>query len=183
MGLDMFLFKAKQIREKELVELIDKNTETFPSGIWVFEAKDVEKFDNEAMFADLMPYLSKIDAKKSCYDIDRIKSDNNIPSEARLFMRSRDRETAIFSFRWNDEKKDVQFGRDEYIIEQKVEVYVCKAEEVRYWRKAYDIQNKIHQSYDGIIENCGYYALNEDILRELLPRWKYFNGILYHEWY
>lgn len=183
MGLDMYLYKVSNLKAKEITSLTGRNTKEFPEDVWVFEAKDIEKFDNEAMFADLMPFMDKINAVMSFYDVDKMKVDNDIPNVAHVGMKRFEKDFITFGFYWGDESKDVIFNRGEYILNKDVEVYACRAKQIKYWRKAYDVQNRIHDTYDGYIENCGYYALGEEILSELLPRYKNFEGIVYHEWY
>lgn len=38
--------------------------------------------------------------------------------------------------------------------------FVCNSEEIRYWRKAYDIQDWFHENIDGEVENTGFYILS-----------------------
>ena len=184
MGLDMFMFKVRKLSDKEVASLSGKNTQIFTNDILFFTKKDVEKEDTQDMLRDLKPYLTMIPAVTSFYDVEKIKADNDIPAEAMIGMRCHERNNTMrFTFYWKDGRKEVSFADTDYVIDENVEVYACHHEEIRYWRKNYELQNKIYENYDGEIENCGYYALNEEFLKELFPRRKYFDGILYHEWY
>lgn len=43
---------------------------------------------------------------------------------------------------------------------------MCSTDEVQYWRKAYDVQEWFHENIDGIVENTGYYILDENLRTE-----------------
>lgn len=42
--------------------------------------------------------------------------------------------------------------------------FVCDSEEVRYWRKAYDIQDWFHDHIEEDVENTGFYILSGTML-------------------
>ena len=75
------------------------------------------------------------------------------------------------------------------------ESYIFKKKELAYWRKYYDLQELIHEEYDGEVVNCGFHELtdgtiddivdflvdNNESLQDILESG--FAAKMYHEWY
>lgn len=52
-----------------------------------------------------------------------------------------------------------------YTIDREETFFVCENDEIRYWRKEYDIQKWFHDNIPEPVENTGYYLLTEQILQ------------------
>ena len=73
--------------------------------------------------------------------------------------------------------------------EKTVDSYICKRKEVYYMRKEYEVQDSIYELYDGVIDNCGYHHMTEDMIdvvnecagKKVLDTQA--NNLYYHEWY
>lgn len=187
MGLDQFLYKVKRMEENEAQKLNSTHIDTFPRNVWSFFSEDIEKEANEGMFRDLLPFMRKVEAITSVYDIAKMKADNDIPQDARIFGRGFYDDRCEFNFVWgkacDKQSKLIVFSKGEYIKHKIVDVYVCYAQEVYYWRKNYQVQETIYDYYDREIENCGYYLMDEEFLAELVPELEDYEDIMYHEWY
>lgn len=189
MGLDMYLFEIIKIEEEEKEELLNNLVEDY-SNKYAFLNKEYVD-----MFSTALPLLTEVPMKQSYIDIDKIKSDNNIPADAYILCKShiRDKITLTFSYKVNEEqmRKDVSFQVGEYEIIKDVTFYVCKMVEVFYWRKAYEVQDAIHEACYTDIENCGYYVMTEEMFNAIYDTDPdFFNeykcgkeNIFYHEWY
>lgn len=80
-----------------------------------------------------------------------------------------------------------------YIVERVEKRFVCKCDEVQYWRKAYDIQNWFHDHIDDEVENTGFYILSRELLLEFGESFSEYEieaedpseetALFYWEWY
>ena len=65
--------------------------------------------------------------------------------------------------------------------------YAVELQRVAYWRKDYDLEDRIYEQLDREIENCGYYLVTNKDLEELdlldIIDCEPNDDIFYHEWY
>lgn len=71
---------------------------------------------------------------------------------------------------------------------------VVRLEEVAYWRKNYDLSDQIYAATEKVIDNCGFYQCNDDMVEALIDNWDcgdtkislddvWKEPVFYHEWY
>ena len=116
------------------------------------------------MYRQLAPYTQELQVRSQYYDMEKIRKDYKLSGDSYISMISAyriaitDRETrkTVEIFNEDIERK--------YTIERVEKRFVCNADEVRYWRKAYDIQDWFHDHIEGDVENTGYYILSGDLL-------------------
>ena len=74
------------------------------------------------------------------------------------------------------------------------EFLVIRLEEIAYWRKDYELSDKIYAAAEREIENCGFYQCNEDMIEAFIDCWNcgdtkisiediWKEPVFYHEWY
>lgn len=78
-----------------------------------------------------------------------------------------------------------------YTVSKEEIRFVCKCEEEKYWRKAYEIQDFFYDHYP--VENVGYYKLSKEVIEEFNKRYPRdafeaedeteSSALFYHEWY
>lgn len=70
--------------------------------------------------------------------------------------------------------------------------FACLTQEIRYWRKAYDVQEWFYEQLDRPVENTGFYLLTKEDLELFNQRWDDMvdddspgveSAIYYWEWY
>lgn len=117
----------------------------------------------EPMYQQLAPYTQPLQIRSKYYDMDKIRSDYGLSKDSYISMMSAQR-IAITD---RETHKTVEISSHDidykYTVERVEDQFVCNAEEIRYWRKAYDIQEWFHDHIDGEVENTGYYILSGDL--------------------
>ena len=102
-------------------------------------------------------------------DVDGIKTEYNIPDDFKFERQRKYKGNTILSYSRHS-KETVRLTQTEYesyLYEAEAEVWVFKMSEVGYWRKAYDLQNKIHEEFNGQVENCGYYKCHPSTMLKI----------------
>lgn len=197
MGLDMYCYRVSRLNEKDLetIKNLQYESEYDKYGFSLFNRPSEHDIDGISQLSDLSPYVNTVMVKEEFIDLSKMKTDFDIPDDADIVGESYgDKYGFIFSnnlgFRVGLEFTDEEFKR--YIYEEEVECYVCKMDEVAYWRKNYDLQNEMHRLSNSDILNCGYYILNEDMYEAMirdggLDSSENFedenSALFYHEWY
>lgn len=186
MGLDMNVYRVHK-------PLLDENE--------MYDGKDVkdivlsEKDINEPALRQLLPYCKKVRIMNHYYDLEKIEKDYDVPN-VRIGGWGSD-ETGSYTTFYGDNVRSFKVYKalieSKYTIDREETCYVFARDEVRYWRKAYDVQEWFHDHIPEPVENTGYYILTEDILLafnetfhdEELPveapdEW---GALVYWEWY
>ena len=188
MGLDMYVFKAE-------APAIDPNVvhrfeDIKDLGYTLIEEEYFGQDDTVALKEFAVPFNVIYEE----LDYDRIRKDHNMGEGFHSSVCTG--QYTIF----RDGKKEVQIDAktldEKYKIEVERPIWGLKLTEVAYWRKAYELQNKIYKSFEDdhniLVENCGYYQLSMKqvamICREDREQCNalvsHENGTLfYHEWY
>lgn len=162
MGLDMYVYRV-QSTGLDTDKVYDRDE---IDGV-VLHKDEID----EPMYRQLLPYCDKLRVVSHYYDFDKIKEDYGL-SEVHIGGFSYDDEGGrTFLYGIKDEANfRTEISNDviqeRYIIDREELCYVCSADEVRYWRKAYDVQEWFHENIDGRVENTGYYILDEDLRTE-----------------
>lgn len=155
MGLDMEVVRVTKSRRDDSI-IYDRSE---------LDAIVLEKDDlDNPMFSGLVPYTQPLQVRSSYYDIDSIRKDYNLSDHVYI--------SAIthYSLSVTDRvtKKTVEVPQrdveSKYIQTRVDTCYVCDSEEIRYWRKAYNIQDWFHEHIDGDVENTGFYILSGELL-------------------
>ena len=143
----------------------------------------------------IRPYCKEIRIINHYYNLEKIGGDYGIEN-VRVCGWGHDEKGSYATF-YGDEVRSFNIYDDliqsKYTIDREETCYVCSQEEVRYWRKAYDIQEWFHEHIPVHVENTGYYVLTEKILTafnkafkdEKLPVESPEDGqaLVYWEWY
>lgn len=178
MGLDMYVFKCRKVSEDERKEFNGKLVSEITKKASLIPIE--EYHENESMYKDLFPLMTRIQALDELFDYKRCCQAHNIKEDDVLWGRSYDGEKVEYSFKSG--KKIVMSIEEyeEYFYTKLIWAYVWVSEEVCYWRKAYDLQDAVHENHlkketaayskkhpeatqiplnDLDIDNCGYYKL------------------------
>ena len=199
MGLDMYVFKLKKVSQSDLEKVIACGENSYAKlrdinpHISCFTIdEDVE--EAVEMFKDAMPYLTEVTLKTEYIDLDKVRDDYGVPDDADIVGRRFSGDGSVgITFRFGDERCDVNLTDD--MIKEKYtklipeKCYIVERFECAYWRKAYNLQRDIYAAYDGVIQNCGYHKVNEDmyslmaddINADFSDNEK--EALFYHEWY
>lgn len=155
MGLDM---EIRRVSKPHMDDTIVYNREDI-MGV-VLDEDEL----NLPMYRQLAPYTQALQVKTEYYDVEKIRKDYGLSSNSYICMISScgiamgDRETG----------RTVDISNEDidrkYTISRTEKCFVCDSEEIRYWRKAYDIQEWFHEHIDGEVENTGYYILSGELL-------------------
>lgn len=162
MGLDMNVFRV----HKPFLDANKVYDRSELSGIILDEA-DIK----EPMFRQLAPYCTKVRVVNHYYDLEQIGKDRGL-TDVRVGGWSCGDEGSVTYFSGRDKdgrSESVQLSYDliksKYTISKEETCYVCAEDEIRYWRKAYDIQDWFHEHIKEPVENTGYYILTEKMLK------------------
>ena len=185
MGLDMYLFKAKK---PDIPFEIYKEDD--------FLVKDLLLIPNdehtEEMYKALVPFMTRIQISASEYDAEKIKKDFGL--EGSIHISHMSPKGIAFSDRnRTTEEIPTEIIKNHYTISSLKTMYAVDIHQVYYWRKAYGVQEIIHNRHSECIENCGYYVIDDEIADAIAAFDDEFDAdivkresepcILYHEWY
>lgn len=187
MGLDMYVYKASKPIGLQS-DIVYNYNDLREQGYSMFEANDVE---NQKWFADLIPFSVRVQCIAEYYDIATISKKFGLGDNAHWSGFGPD------GFYFIGNNKEIIISDEEikqYCIKKQKDWYVTNIDEVAYWRKHYELQDALHSAYnakDILVENCGYYVLDQKMLSIIRKMGKtefgledYEKGtLLYHEWY
>ena len=196
MGLDMFVFRVTELSEEEQRE-VEKMTY---GELCDSDYDRVDADENESLVKQIKPYLFFVKKPVDRIHFDLLKKVCGIPEDARWCWSA----SGTFGFRRENDDKAYEVNYNELTPEQKKQVTptdtityaIYKREDLLYWRKAYDLRDKIREACDVEVENCGSYPLN-DKMREVIKAALKEEGredipdltstddsvVCYHEWY
>ena len=118
----------------------------------------------DPMYRQLAPYTQPMLVRSQYYDMEKIRKDYHLSDDSYI--------SALNAFRISvtdrKTKKTVDISSNEieqkYTLELVQKRFVCESEEVKYWRKAYDIQDWFHEHIEDVVENTGFYILSGKLL-------------------
>ena len=198
MGLDMYAYRLRKPTEKELENI--KTTGKIPDHFITIPKDNI----NENSCRDIKPFAELTPVKMKYINMEQIRKDNDIPDNMYCFC-TRYREDAIwYKFVHENESKGIVVSHkdieDKYTITSIEDRYIAHIDDVGYWRKEYNLQDTLHELYDGYIENCGFHKCSPEMIKAMLDE-KYNNetygigikstaavttedeDIFYEEWY
>ena len=204
MGLDMYLYRISRISSSEQRKLRGlKEDEIRQQGYSIFHKPSKHESD---LLKNIMPYLRGIKIPMEYFDMKKIIKDFKIPRNALPCGSMYAHNQVKFDFCSPDYKKSYVADLNSHELIKKytytklTNCYVSRVAEIGYWRKNYDLQDKIYQAADLDyieIENCGYYPLTDGMAEAILnDDYEYSKKvkphdlicdensvICYHEWY
>ena len=191
MGLDMYVFR---ITNPNLKHRVYSQDEIRSMGLTTCTVDDFAAAD--AAMAQLMPYVSKIKVINKYYDVKAIIRDYNLPANSQIGVVSG--QGIIVSGKYNGQWVKADISHEEvkrkYIVPKIEDSYAWKTQEVAYWRKHYDLQERFYELI-GDVENCGYYLLDVETINTLRDEYEEDmidvpseeatdkTALFYHEWY
>lgn len=145
------------------------------------------------MYRELRPYTQKIRVLNEHLEMDKLRSDHGLGRHSYICTYG-NRGASVFD---PDTSELVEISCDDMdtkYTSRRVETgYACLTEEIRYWRKAYDVQEWFYQQLDDrIVESTGFYLLTREDLERFNERWRETidedspndeSAIYYWEWY
>lgn len=196
MGLDMYLEKITKVSEDELKGITGLHSDDILNkGYNVYSKEDMQR--EEDLIAPIKNYLTAINYMETYIDIAAIKADNDIPKDAWISGEHGGKDGIGYSFMTKDDKHfQVELTTEDaekYVITKETEGFVCKSENLAYWRKNYDLHETFEQRCETIVENCGYAPVPDDLLLELIDNGEQITEndiecdedsiIVYHPWW
>lgn len=191
MGLDMYVFR---ITNPNLKHRVYSQDEIRSMGLTTCTVDDFTAAD--AAMAQLMPYVSKIKVINKYYDVKAIIRDYNLPANSQIGVVSG--QGIVVSGKYNGQWVKADISHEEvkrkYIVPKIEDSYAWKTQEVAYWRKHYDLQERFYELI-GDVENCGYYLLDVETINTLRDEYEGDMidvpseaatdkaALFYHEWY
>ncbi len=184
MGLDMYIYRCSK---PDL-----KPNKVYDSA----EISDImltEEELKEQMYRDLTPYCEKIRVINHYYDMEKIRADYGLSQDAWIWCWCGSGITV--GDKTPTGRRDVEISHEDietkYTVSKEEIRFVCKCEEEKYWRKAYEIQDFFYDHYP--VENVGYYKLSKEVIEEFNKRYPRdafeaedeteSSALFYHEWY
>lgn len=196
MGLDMWIFSAKKVDESRLPE-VPHADDLDVTDLHYIVKEDIE--GEEELIEELRPFFIERKGIAKYTDWDMLRKAFDIPDGA--YPGGYSFNGAEWEFRFYDNGKSypVKISDEEFEKcrkEHEVEFIIYDLKEITYFRKDYELENSIYEVYNKYtgkdIENCGYYRLTKDMIKELNERDKSFrmlklseddDTLYYHEWY
>lgn len=155
----------------------------------VFSKQDID----EPMFIQAKPYCQELQIRNYYYNMDKIKADYGLSEDAYIGAYIAGK-TIVFDKSIIDGRVEISKSliEERYTLEKVETCFVCRTEEVKYWRKAYDIQDWFYEMI-GDVENTGYYMLSVELQSEFNEAWpddaieveepSEESALFYWEWY
>ena len=130
----------------------------------------VEEFENDILLlGQLIPYVVKRDVECKFYDVEKMIADYNLPKNSGIWRCGGGGITIGGTDengkRINQEISDDEI-REKYTKTDTLPHYIWKQEEVKYWRKHYDLQDWIYENIDSV-DNTAYCLLNADLIEDI----------------
>lgn len=114
----------------------------------------------EPMYRQLAPYTQALQVRSRYYDMEKIQEDYGLSDNPHISMMCASC-VEVTDFKTH---KTVEITRAEidqkYTVERVEKCFAWNSEEVKYWRKAYDIQDWFHEHIEERVENTGFYILS-----------------------
>lgn len=195
MGLDMYMYKATkpQFNGHKVYNLAD-----LEDDFTCFAAN--EDGSLEERLSDLRPFLVRLRCWAEYYDVDKITEAFAMPDRARWGGFGPD--GIYFHAGEGDSYKSITIPHDaiqNFTIKKQNYFYVTKLEEVGYWRKHYDLDEKLTRhlfsTRQVVVENCGYYRMTKASMKivdnytkkhdtePVLYEPEEVRNLFYHNWY
>lgn len=189
MGLDMFMYKAEKpkLDPRKRYTYADLEKE----GFSIFEGEDLSQ-----KVLDMKKFLVKVTVPTEYYNVEKIQKDFGLHEVPHWSGFGPD--GWYFSSHHPEDKSITISDQDihNYLVTRDGTFWITKLTKVGYWRKEYDLQDKIYALYKRApIRNCGYYRLTKAQLTSIdafcrkhdleIFEWdpEDVGSLFYHEWY
>lgn len=150
MGLDMWVEKIKRISEEDKKIQRFRHTKPYTFDECIYITED-DALQSPELAEDIMSYLYKEDFVAEVTKYALICRDNGIPEDAHLWSWGSKLDGVELGFSFGeDSDKRIYLSNDElkrYIEHVIQHYYIAEREEIKYWRKDYGLQEKIHELY------------------------------------
>ena len=187
MGLDQYMFRCSKpkVKEGRVYERGDSLIDNC-----VFVPKD--EIDSPA-YRSLKQFSVPIKMEENVYDVEKMAENYDMNKEKCHICGIIGGDIHI-----TDGNKEKEIKEEEvnaiYTKTIVCDIFVCKTEQVLYWRKAYDVSELMNQKLPFELENCGFYPVNRDVAESLneldyrvepddYPEDIEESNMMYHEWY
>ena len=130
----------------------------------------VEEFENDKrLLCQLMPYVVKRDVECQFYDVEKMLSDYNLPKNSYIWSYGGGGIT-ISGTDENGDRVDQRISdaeiQEKYVKTETLPHYIWDQDEVKYWRKNYDLQDWVYENVDGV-DNTAYCILSTELINEI----------------
>ena len=201
MGLDMYAYKIRKPTDDEAVAFEGMDAGELSGEFAAIRVSDTKDNDGELACKDLLHYASIIRMKTRCFNQEKFLEDHDIPRDAVCGMRSYSGESFTYEYFWKPAGSDKKISKEltftdidefdrKYGYWEEEDYIVFCEDEVGYWRKNYDLQDRLYDAYEGQIVNCGYHLCNDEMLSLMREagmtedcECQDGEAIFYHEWY
>jgi len=191
MGLDQYVYRLSKVGKDTIKKLNGMNEDDIDWHDYMVVSKEaMDKYPNS--YSDILDILRPIQVKNILVDTERMEKDYHVDG---LYCRGTIMSSKGIVYEYvdgNHETISIALSEEQlkkYRYEKTVDSYICKRKEVYYMRKEYEVQDSIYELYDGVIDNCGYHHMTEDMIdvvnecagKKVLDTQA--NNLYYHEWY
>lgn len=215
MGLDQWLYCIQRLTKEEAIALEGKRYDEMieDDSLLLFRANEYpaeeEDFDE---IKSIFGYLTKVKLISSLVRVEDLYRDKGVPEGYSVIGSSYRNGNMHLSFvKYPEGGSEYEYSKlprveidvtneeyNKYSYEEVEDYYVCKKEEIYYWRKNYELQDKLYETAvengDQIL-NCGWHKCNEEMIMDIqnaisqednmrlvlnLPESE---AYVYHEWY
>jgi hypothetical protein len=184
MGLDMYMYKVDRLAESEAARLNQMDSDDVGGcySPYHYIRKDVVD-ENPEPYSDLIPFFRQVKLLTQEFNYAKCFKDHHIHPNEEIVGSHQSSKSIGFLFANGHrlELSDDEF--EKYIDSVDRDFYIWKAEEVAYWRKAYDLHDFLETSrilirghqmrkngtnpteedlHNWTTANCGYYLLSEE---------------------
>ena len=213
MGLDQWLYQIQRLTKEEAIALEGKhyNEISKDDSLLLFRANESEEGDFDEI-KSIFGYLTKVKLISSLVHIEDLYRDKGVPegySVIGSFYRNGN--THVSFVKHPEDGSEYEYSKlprveidvtdeeyNKYSYEEVEDYYVCKKEEIYYWRKNYELQDKLYEAAEengDQILNCGWHKCNEEMIMDiqdaisqednmrLVLNLSESEAYVYHEWY
>lgn len=187
MGLDQWLFRIQRLTKEEAIALEGKhyNEISEDDSLLLFRANEysAEERDFDEI-KSIFEYLTKVKLISSLVHIEDLYRDKGVPEGYSVIGSSyRNGNTHVSFVKYPEDGSDYEYSKlpkmeidvtdeeyNKYSYEEVEDYYVCKIEEIYYWRKNYELQDKLYEAAEengDQILNCGWHKCNEEMIMDI----------------
>lgn len=164
MGLDQSIYRVSKPNIEDKVYTAEKI-----STMGLCRAS-VEEFESDIhLVGQLKPYVVKRDVECKFYDVEKMIADYNLPKDSHIW-RYGGGGISIGGVTESGERVNQEISDDEiqekYIKTEMLPHYIWAEEEVKYWRKCYELQDWIYENIDTA-DNTAYCILSTELIHAI----------------
>lgn len=172
MGLDMYVKRVSKLSESEVEFLTNRYFDPDDEAVY-FDYIGITKYSwdrKPGVWDDLKPFVTPVTMVNTYIDFRKLCDANNIPLNwgitSRRYPSEDDPEIEyVFSSPDNKETRSLRMKFEEfdklYAYDESETVYCWHEEEVGYFRKEYDLRDKINEILGFKAANLGYFKVSE----------------------